>query len=169
MSGDRFPSLPALVPHSGDMVFLDSVVRADATDLTARLCITERSMFFDGAGVGAWVGIEYMAQAIAAHAGWLALQRGEPISVGFLLGSRRYQCQVPHFALGTTLDVHIHHALQGENGLAAFECHIDEYHGDQYQGDQWDASRRSGGARLATATVTVYQPDNVHEFLQRST
>lgn len=153
MSGERFPPLPALVPHAGDMVFLDSVVSADTSTLTARLCITQRSMFFDGAGVGAWVGIEYMAQAIAAHAGWLALQRGEPVSVGFLLGSRRYQCSVAAFALGSTLDVHIQHVLQGENGLAAFECSIAE---------------RATGLQLASATVTVYQPDNVNEFLQRS-
>jgi predicted hotdog family 3-hydroxylacyl-ACP dehydratase len=153
MSEQHFPPVAELVPHEGDMVFLDRVLAAGPSTLSAELTITERSALFDGAGVGAWAGIEYMAQAIAAHAGWQAHQRGEPVKVGFLLGSRRYQCGVERFALGSVLHVHVHHALQGENGLAAFECRIED---------------SADGAQLAGATITVYQPDNLEEFLQRS-
>ena len=46
-----------------------------------------------------------MAQAIAAHAGWLALQRGEEVKVGFLLGSRKYESKVANFALGSVLQM----------------------------------------------------------------
>jgi predicted hotdog family 3-hydroxylacyl-ACP dehydratase len=158
MSGTNFPPIAELVPHDGDMVFLDRVVAAAQSTLTAEVRITERSALFDGAagGVGAWAGIEYMAQAIAAHAGWLARQRGEAVKVGFLLGSRRYQCNVAQFDLGSVLHVHVQHALQGENGLAAFECRID------------NVSEDGAGSQLAGATITVYQPDNLQEFLQRS-
>ncbi|GGY01447.1 beta-ketoacyl-ACP synthase [Massilia dura] len=138
-----------LLPHSGRMVLLDTVVSAGNDDLCTEVTIRPDSMFCDGAAVGAWVGIEYMAQAIAAHAGWLARQRGDAVKVGFLLGSRKYEASVPAFPAGSVLRVHAHRVLQGDNGLGAFECRID-----------------SEGGTVATATVTVYQPDNVNEFLQ---
>jgi predicted hotdog family 3-hydroxylacyl-ACP dehydratase len=148
-----YPDIGQLIPHEGDMILLDRVLAADLDTLCAEVTIRPGSLFCDGAGVGSWVGIEYMAQAIAAHAGYLDHLRGEPIKVGFLLGARRYQVAVPLFAVGAVLKVHIHHAMQGDNGLAAFECRIED---------------TAGGAVLANATVTVFVPNNVNEFLQRS-
>ncbi|WP_338765268.1 hotdog family protein [Massilia sp. METH4] len=152
MSDTTLPPIADLLPHSGKMVLLDAVVSAGDDDLCAEVTIRPDSMFSDGSAVGAWVGIEYMAQAIAAHAGWLALRRGDPVKVGFLLGSRKYEAKVPAFAAGSVLRVHAHRALQGENGLGAFECRIEQ-----------------GGGTVATATVTVYQPENVNEFLSGGT
>ncbi|MFP5391801.1 MAG: 3-hydroxylacyl-ACP dehydratase [Gammaproteobacteria bacterium] len=153
MNARTFLPIRELVPHQGEMVLLDHVVSANADSLCAAVTIGAHSVFFDGAGVGSWVGIEYMAQAIAAHAGYQAVQRGEPVRVGFLLGSRRYLCSVPLFRADQVLHVHAQHVLQGENGLAAFDCRI------------MDAATQ---ASLATGTLTVFQPDNVNEFLQRS-
>lgn len=148
-----YPDMRSIVPHDGEMVLLDLVVSADQENLCAELTIRADSVFCDGTGVGSWVGIEYMAQAIAAHAGFLAQQRGEAVKVGFLLGARRYLCSVPLFAVGSRLHVHVQHAMQGENGLAAFECRIED---------------AASGERLAAATITVFEPHNVHDFLQRS-
>ena len=153
MSDTVYPPIRALVPHEGDMVLLDRVVSASTDSLCAEVAIGPNSVLYDGSGVGAWVGIEYMAQAIAAQAGFVAQQRGEPVRVGFLLGARRYQCSVPQFKAGSVLHVHAKHVLQGENGLAAFDCVIND---------------AADGATLANATITVFQPDNVNEFLQRS-
>ena len=153
MNAATIPDIRLLVPHDGQMVLLDRVISCSAEALCAEVTITGASVFFDGAGVGAWVGIEYMAQAIAAQAGYCALLRGEAVKVGFLLGARRYQCSAPSFPLGSVLQVHAHHVLQGENGLGAFDCRI---------------VHSGSGAVLATATITVFQPDNVNEFLQRS-
>jgi predicted hotdog family 3-hydroxylacyl-ACP dehydratase len=148
-----YPDIRDLLPHAGDMVLLERVLAADKDSLCAELTIGADTMFCDGAGVGSWVGIEYMAQAIAAHAGYQARQRGEPVKVGFLLGARRYTASVPLFALGAVLRVHAQHAMQGDNGLAAFECRITD---------------AASGAPLASATITVFEPNNVNEFLQRS-
>lgn len=147
-----YPAIATLVPHSGAMLLLDRVVAADAEMLCAEVTIRADSQFCDGLEVGAWVGIEYMAQAIAAHAGYCAQLRGEPVKVGFLLGSRRYQSAVPGFAVGAVLTVRVQRALQGDNGLGAFDCSIAQH-----------------DAVLASALVTVFQPANVNEFLQRST
>jgi predicted hotdog family 3-hydroxylacyl-ACP dehydratase len=146
-------SISDMVPHSGTMSLLDGVLAADAESLSAEVAIRADSMFCQDGKVGAWIGIEYMAQAVAAHAGHCARLRGEPVKLGFLLGSRRYHCAVASFPAGSVLKVHVQRALQGDNGLGAFECRIDD---------------SASGQTLAHATVTVYQPDNVDEFLRRS-
>ncbi|PVX37635.1 hotdog family protein [Janthinobacterium sp. 78] len=148
-----FPGIGELVPHSGAMVLLDRVLSADAENLCAEVTIHAGSVFYDApsAGVGSWVGIEYMAQAIAAHAGYLARLVGAPVKIGFLLGARRYEAQLPLFVDGSVLQVHVQQALQGENGLGAFECRIE-----------------MAGAVLAQATITVFQPEDAKQFLQES-
>lgn len=145
------PAICALVPHAAPMVLLDRVASIGDDDLCAEVAIHAGSLFFDieAGGVGSWVGIEYMAQAIAAHAGWLVLQRGDAVKVGFLLGARKYQAARPLFAAGAVLRVLVHRVLLGDNGLGAFECRIED-----------------GDLVVATATVTVYQPNNVNEFLR---
>jgi predicted hotdog family 3-hydroxylacyl-ACP dehydratase len=151
-SSQALPDVRTLVPHSSTMVLLDRVRAVDEESLLAEVDIEEDTLFCDGREVGAWIGVEYMAQAIAAHAGYHARLRGEPVKVGFLLGARRYECSHPGFVIGDTLRVRIQRALQGENGLAAFDCRIDA-------GDDLDT------APLAKATITVFQPDDVSEFL----
>ncbi|WP_347176276.1 hotdog family protein [Undibacterium sp. TS12] len=153
MSQMYLPAVRDVVPHSGEMVLLDRLLAVDDETLCAEVRIESGTLFCDANGVGSWVGIEYMAQAIAAHAGYLATIKGEPVKVGFLLGSRRYEASVPLFALGSVLHIHVLRAMQGDNGLGAFECRIE------------DSTSRTV---LANATVTVFQPDNVKDFLQRS-
>jgi predicted hotdog family 3-hydroxylacyl-ACP dehydratase len=147
----NLPDIRQMVPHSGQMVLLDRALQADADCLVAEVRIHEGSMLGGPDGVGAWVGIEYMAQAISAHAGWHALQRGEDVKVGFLLGSRKYEAKVAVFAPGSVLHVHVRRVLRADNGLGAFDCRIDI---------------AGGMAGAATATVTVFEPDNVNEFLK---
>ncbi len=99
------PDIRSLVPQTGAMVLLDSVIAADQESLCAAVTIRPENLFYKDKGVGAWVGIEYMAQTIAAYAGYLALQHGEPIKVGFLIGARRYECAQAFFALGSHLQI----------------------------------------------------------------
>lgn len=147
------PDIRSLVPHSGTMVLLDRLIAVGDGTLCAEVVIGRDTLFCDGHGVGAWIGVEYMAQTVAAFAGYEAHLRGEQVKVGFLLGSRRYACTRPEFALGSTLHVHVQRTLQGDNGLGAFECRIDD-------------ANDAAGTALATATITVFQPDNVNEFLR---
>ena len=149
----KLPAPAALLPHSGTMLLLDRVLHADADTLCAEVRIAGATLFCDGLGVGAWIGIEYMAQAIAAHAGHAALLRGAPVKVGLLLGTRRYEARRPSFAVGSVLHIHVRRILQGENGLGAFECRIDDV-------------GAAAAVTVATATVTVYQPGDVGDFLK---
>jgi len=143
------PDIRSLLPHAGPMVLLDRVISVDEDSLFAEVCIRSDSLFCSGGGVGAWIGIEYMAQAIGAWAGYTAQLRGEPVKLGFLLGTRRYECRRPIFLLGSVLRVHVQRLFQSENGLGSFECTIDNEEG-----------------RVAAATVTVFQPTSVDDFVQ---
>ena len=149
----NLPDVRSLLPHSGAMVLLDRVLSVDSESLCAEVNIRLDTVFFENEGVGSWVGIEYMAQAIAAHAGYLSSLRGDPVKVGFLLGARRYECSRPCFSLGSVLKISVQKILQAENGLGAFECRIDD-------------NQDSTCTPVAVATVTVFQPENVNDFLQ---
>jgi predicted hotdog family 3-hydroxylacyl-ACP dehydratase len=144
----ELPAIRSLVPHAGTMVLLDRVIAVDENGLSAEVTIRPDSLFCGPDGVGAWVGIEYMAQAIAAHEGHAARLRGEAVKIGFLLGSRRYECTRPTFSIGSVLRVDVSCLLLADNGLGSFACRISDKDGE-----------------VATATVSVFQPANVNEFL----
>jgi predicted hotdog family 3-hydroxylacyl-ACP dehydratase len=136
------PDIRDVVPHAGRMRLLDRLVAFNGDSLTAEVVIRADGLFAHPEGVGAWVGIEYMAQAVAAYAGSEALQCGEKVKVGFLLGTRHYACNVPYFPVGATLRVSVRRESRGDNGFGSFTCTI------------------AGEGIAAEATVTVIQPDN---------
>ena len=153
----RFPPIASLVPHSASMLLLDRVVAVEGDSLQAEVEITPASLFCGEDGVGSWIGVEYMAQAVAAYAGYQAMQSASTApalctakpKIGFLLGSRRYTASRGHFAIGSTLRVHVLKLLQAENGLGSFDCYIAD-----------------GEERIASATLTVFQPPDVAVFLE---
>lgn len=99
--------MPATVlPHAYPMILLDEVVRTGPSSVSSKVRIGEDSLFYEAPlGVPSYIGIEYIAQTVAAYAGMVALAKGEPVRVGFLLGTRHYKCSVPHFPLGAILTV----------------------------------------------------------------
>lgn len=144
------PNIRDLLPHSGPMVLLDHVVAADDESLCAAVQVREDSLFYVDGAVGGWVGLEYMAQAIGAFAGYHARLSGKPVRIGYLLGTRHYECKQPRFALGSCLKIHVKRVLQSEEGLAAFDCRIDDESGP-----------------IARGNLTVYQSADHEELLPR--
>lgn len=138
-----------IVPHAGKMSLLSRVIEGDEESIVVEADIHADSPLYSGGGVGGWVGIEYMAQAVAAWAGWQARQRGESPRIGFLLGTRRYECSRPLFVVGDTLRIETRQVLWNGNGLAQFECRI------QIDGDE-----------VATAALTVFEPPDSDDFLK---
>lgn len=130
-----------IVPHTGRMSLLERALEGDAESMVAEVTIREDCLFQQNGGVGGWVGIEYMAQAIGAWAGWQARQRGEAPRVGFLLGTRRYECSRPMFKVGERLRIEVHRRFWAENGLGQFDCGIE-----------------INGEKVATAALTVFEP-----------
>ena len=129
------------------MSLLDTILDYGEEWLHAEVHITPDSMFADADGVPAWIGLEYMAQAISAHAGMLERLNGGKPKIGFLLGSRKYLCNTDYFAFGQTLLVKVHLEMLAANGLKVFNCEL--------QGRDLEAS----------AIVNVFQPDDAEKFL----
>lgn len=137
-----------LVPHSRTMLLLDELVDYSVDFLQAKIRIKPDSLFINKQDeVPAWVGIEYMAQAIAAYAGVLAKLNNEEIKIGLLIGTRKYKSEVPSFPLHSELNVKVAPLHGEENGLGVFNCEIFT--------DQ----------PLVQANLNVYQPKDVSAFL----
>tara|TARA_R110000868_G_scaffold66247_5_gene197444 strand:+ start:5750 stop:6229 length:480 start_codon:yes stop_codon:yes gene_type:complete len=140
-SGDMAP-VEELVRHRGQMLLIDRLVEASASHAVGEVTITPRSSFFRaGRGVPAYVGLEYMAQTVAAFDGARRLKSGEAPAIGFLLGTRRYASKVKFFLAETLLSVHVSMVFS-EGGMASFECVISSF-----------------GEELVTASLNVYRPE----------
>ncbi len=146
-------SVDQLVPHAGRMSLLGQVLGAECESLQAALTISPDDLFFDtqgpGTGVGGWLGIEYMAQAVAAWAGLQSRLSGQAPKIGFLLGSRHYQCSRSAFAAGECLRISVRREFHGNNGLSQFDCRIE-----------------IGADTVASAQLTVFGPEDPVQFLR---
>ena len=145
---EALPPILELVPHAGPMSLLDRLIAVEGERLSAEVVVPADGLFSHAGGVGAWVGIEYMAQAVAAWAGWQSRQMGEAPRIGLLLGTRRYRCEVARFPAGQRLRVDIERGYQADNGLGQFDCRIG-----------------ADGKELASALLTVFGPKDPSAFL----
>jgi predicted hotdog family 3-hydroxylacyl-ACP dehydratase len=142
------PPIGVLLPHGPPMILLDEVLSSDETSLSAALTIRENSLFLEARGVPAHIGIEYMAQACGAYAGLKALERGEPVRIGLLLGTRGYEARVRWFHVADYLVVSVSETYR-DGHMGAFDCRIDRQR-----------------ELVATAQLNVYQPDDPETLLQ---
>lgn len=141
-------NIQPFVPHQGPMSLLDSIEEHGEETLTAAVEIRPGATFEQDGSVPAWVGIEYMAQAIAAYAGVIAHEAGEAVKPGFLIGIRKFTSDIPAFPVGSNLQIKVERVVMGENGLGVFDCQI-------YCGEQ-----------QANAKLNVFQPDNIEQFME---
>ncbi len=146
---DRFP-IHSLLPQSGAMCLLDRMLFVSEEKVEVFLKVRDDGLFSKGSVVPAWVGIEYMAQAVAAWSGYQCLRQGEPIRIGLLLGTRHYQCSVAEFSCGTELEVRARLNFQAANEMSVFDCEI---HGPQIS---------------ATAMLNVLLPKNIEPFYNKT-
>jgi predicted hotdog family 3-hydroxylacyl-ACP dehydratase len=147
-----FPPIEELVPHRGTMLLLDRVVAADDDAIEAECVVPAAAWYLDEErSMPSWIGIELMAQAIAAHVGFLAHARGKPPRPGVLLGCRAYHAAAARIAGGTRLRIRARQTLQDESGFAAYDCTIAGLDGE-----------------LAASSLKVYQPADFDTFLQQA-
>ncbi len=140
------------MPHRDVMLLLDRLLAADADSAVAQVTVPQGGLFLHDAGMPSWVGIEYMAQTVAAWSGWNALQKGQAVKIGFLLGSRKYEAAQAFFAPGTRLVVSVRCELMGDNGLGMFDCRI---HGEDE-------------TQLASARISVFEPGDGRAYISPS-
>ncbi|SDU24042.1 ApeP family dehydratase [Halopseudomonas salegens] len=143
-----YPSTPCpvapYVPHRGDICLLERLLEVNDDYLLAEVIPTENNLFARPQGIPAWVGIEWLAQAVSAWAGVQSALHNQAPQIGFLLGTRRYRCDPLHFAFNQPVRAQIIPDFRADNGLGAFNgCLLD-----------------AEGNQLAVATLSVYEPPN---------
>lgn len=142
------PDIEQLLPHRGCMLLLDRVTEVRQDSISAEATVAPGAWYSAADGsMPAWIGIELMAQTVAAYVGHESRRRGEPIKMGFLLGTRAYRCATPAFAAGQILTIEAALSYREDNGLGAFDCRIQE-----------------GPSLLAEATIKVFEPDDPRRF-----
>ena len=78
-----------LLPHEAPMIFIDGLISADDEYATAHVTLNKDHFAAVYGEVPSYVGIELMAQTVAAWAGYHERIAGRDVKVGFLLGARR--------------------------------------------------------------------------------
>ena len=149
MTDQEFLPIENYVPHRGAMLLIDRLLAADEESAVAEVTVPRDGLFLQDEGMPAWVGLEYMAQTVAAWAGWSATQAGKPVKLGFLLGTRKFEAGVDFFVPDERLTVHVHCELVGENGLGMFDCTI-----------------RAEEQVRATARISVYEPEDGSAYVR---
>jgi predicted hotdog family 3-hydroxylacyl-ACP dehydratase len=129
------------IPHRGAMRLIDRVLHVDAGQAVAEADVPFDGLFVRDGQVPSWVGIEYMAQAVAAWAGGRLRAQGAAPRAGLLLGTRRFEARCAGFPSGATLRIEACCELMGANGLGQFDCRI-----------LLDA------VEVATARISVFDP-----------
>src|SRR4051812_17498745 len=95
----------ALIPHRAGMRLIDRVLSVDGDHVVAEVDVPFDGLFVRDGQVPAWIGIEYMAQAVSAWAGARARGHGGAPRPGLLLGTRRYDVRCDGFPRGALLRV----------------------------------------------------------------
>lgn len=143
-----------ILPHKENMVLIDRVVslNMEERELVAEVNIKPEMTFFDEAinGVPTWVGIEFMAQTIGALSGiYYTEVKGEPVKMGFIIGSKNYQCFTDSFNNGDKLIVKVKQ-LFSDFELGSFDCKI-----------------LKDNKVLSQTELNVFQPVEVDEFINK--
>jgi predicted hotdog family 3-hydroxylacyl-ACP dehydratase len=153
MNGNSsLPPIEDILPHRSPMLLLDRVLDFNAETATAEYTPRKDTWYADASGnMPAWIGIELMAQTIAAHVGLTKRSEGASPKQGALLGTRRYSATQPAFVAGQPLRISTKMIYRDASGLGAYDCSI-----------------TSGIDAVASATLKVYEPDDFQSFLQAS-
>jgi predicted hotdog family 3-hydroxylacyl-ACP dehydratase len=133
------------------MLLLSRVLGRVDGGFAAEVDVHPDSPFFRSGGVPAYVGIEYMAQCVAAYNGWEGRERGGEPKAGFLLGTREYRCAVEAFPAASRLTIHARKDVHIPGGVSSVFCRI------------LDAA----GRELASAQLSVFEVADLAAALRR--
>jgi len=117
------PELKDLLPHREPMILLDRLGQLTEQSLQTFVDIDADTQFLEGQGVPCYVGLEYMAQTVAAYAGYRALQNGGIVKEGFILGTREVSFTKSYFSLGETLLITCREFMSNHE-MGVFDCCI---------------------------------------------
>ena len=140
-------NLNKILPHKPPMILIDDIkeVNLDEKTLTAIFRVYPEKLFYEtGKGINSLCGIEFMAQTIGCYAYFR--NNCKPPKLGFLLGSRLFNNALDVFKNGENYKIKVNEIFT-DNQIVVFDCIMYDMHGEE----------------IASATINVYQTDNVQE------
>lgn len=147
--------LERLLPHRAPMLLITDIESVDfqTETLVARVDVKETDVLYQKSmgGVPSWVGLEYMAQAIGCFVGLRDLEKNPDASpgVGFVLGSRNIDVEIPVFKVNQSYFVRVQ-SLFNDDNIASFDCVI---YNDKNQ-------------NVAVGALNVFRPDDINDFME---
>jgi len=125
MAPAELPRPDQILPHAGAMVLLSRVLAHESGHTVCEARAGAHALVRDASGCEpAWMGLEYMAQYVAAHAGLVGWTRGEPARMGFLVSVRRVELLARRFQPGQRLVATARHLWGGAQGMVSFDCEL---------------------------------------------
>jgi predicted hotdog family 3-hydroxylacyl-ACP dehydratase len=149
MAAVRYPPLEQLLPYRPPMILIDRMINATDTGTMCEVTIRPQTLFIEPEGMPAFVGLEYMAQAVAAYGGYKSYLAGEPMAIGFLLGTPQLKTSCQFFDYGQTLQIQVTH-VWGDSELMQFHCTIQD---------------ALTGKLLQQAELNIFKPHDLQSYL----
>jgi predicted hotdog family 3-hydroxylacyl-ACP dehydratase len=130
------------------MRLLDEIIGWNEDRLVSVVTVRPDCMFLDGDEMPSHIAIEWMAQTCGAMVGAQALERAQPVRIGFLLGTRDFTAGVSRFHLGDRITITAS-PIFTDGQMAVFDCRVE---------------RES--EVCATARLNVFQPESLKSMLE---
>jgi predicted hotdog family 3-hydroxylacyl-ACP dehydratase len=130
------------------MLLLDEVVGWNRERIVAAVTVRPGALFLDEGALPAHIAIEWMAQTCGAMVGLLAIEKGQPVRIGFLLGTRNFAAQTSRFHLGDRVTVTARPVFD-DGQMAVFDCEVER-----------------AAEICATARLNLFQPDDLQAMLE---
>lgn len=124
---DSLVGLPIteFVLHRKPLLLLDHLIHLGSDSAVCEWRVQSDDKFLiPGFGVPSYIGIEYMAQCIAVHAGAFERILGFPPPLGMLLGTRHFKSTLQYFVPGSSYRVTCKEIVSSFDGMGSFDCRI---------------------------------------------
>ena len=150
---NTMPPIEELIPHRGTMLLLDRVVEFEGEIAVAEYTPRRQAWYADESGnMPPWIGIELMAQTVAAHVALTKKKQGRSPKMGALLGTRSYHATAKSFTAVSPLRIRVQLLFDdASSGLGAYGCTIEQE-----------------GAIVANATLKVYEPEDFELYMEEN-
>ncbi len=146
----HIPPIKELIPHRGTMLFIDRVIAFESSMAVAEYTPRHDAWYVDSSGhMPAWIGLELMAQTVAAHVALMKRLEGSSPKMGALLGTNSYRSSVASFAAGGVLSIRVDLLFNDPSGMGAYIGAIE-----------------CNNIPLANSTLKVYEPEDFERFVQ---
>jgi predicted hotdog family 3-hydroxylacyl-ACP dehydratase len=130
------------------MLLLDHVVGWNEERIVTAVTVRADSLFLDDKGMPAHIAIEWMAQTCGALVGVKAIETGQPVRIGFLLGTRDFKSRISRFQVGDRVSISAS-SIFNDGQMAVFDCAVER-----------DAEV------CVTARLNVFQPGDLEAMLR---